>query len=195
MVDKLSALFKFRAFRVTIIFLLLAGAVALAVLFFIPSKTANEVPEPVLNLEYCGAELVDLCVLSFGRDVNADETIVTLFAPHDFPDFYLKIVKANSEASYKCRENKETPGYVFCTGDSVSLKEKVELNILSVNDDRLLAAGDFLVNAILISPQTLQSDSTQTSETPSVDTPTPRKTATSTSTETPQPAYPQPSYP
>jgi hypothetical protein len=155
--------------------------------------------EPIPSFGYCGAELRELCILSFGRDANGN-AIVNFFVPQrDFPDFYLRIRRLHGESVYVCVKNEETPTSVLCMGDVLHLNERVEIDVMAVEDFRLLARGTFTLKAILISPQGWGSP-TPATQTPApaagTGTPSPQHTGTpptATSTSTPSVSYP--SYP
>lgn len=168
-------------------------------------KAASEASvEPVLKIGYCGAEPEELCVLSFGRDVD-ENMFVSIFVPdRKFPDFNVRVKRIAGESVYECERNKEVPTNVFCYGDMVNLQEKMEVSLIATSDERLIAAGDFILKALLISDLALdkKSDGTSTSE-PIVDeTPAtpeffgaPVATPTRTPTKTPDASYPNPQYP
>lgn len=168
-------------------------------------KAASEASvEPVLKIGYCGAEPEELCVLSFGRDVD-ENMFVNIFVPdRKFPDFNVRVKRIAGESVYECERNKEVPTNVFCYGDMVNLQEKMEVSLIATSDERLIAAGDFILKALLISDLALdkKSDGTSTSE-PIVDeTPAtpeffgaPVATPTRTPTKTPDASYPNPQYP
>lgn len=141
-------------------------------MFFYISKNKTEHIEyqPIQKLEYCKAELTDLCILSFGRDSLSDEMTITVFAPKaSLPTFYVEAVRISGNLRYNCQLDKENKRYVLCTGDAISLREKVQIELISLENDDLLAKGDFLINAILIS-----------SPLPTTKTATPKETKTST---------------
>ncbi len=192
--------------------LVAAGIVILALLLLAwrvvsLQKAASEADlEPILKISYCGAEPEELCVLSFGRDLD-ENMIVNLFVPdRKLPAFYLKIKRVTGESLYECEKDKEVRTSVFCYGDMVNLQEKMEVSLFAKKDDRLIAAGDFRLKAILLSEPSLAevSDGTSTPEstveetsTPSefFDTPVETATPTSTPTQTPDASYPNSSYP
>jgi hypothetical protein len=117
------------------------------------SQTAEATVEPPLSFGYCGAELTELCILSFGRDADGN-AIINFFVPErDFPDFYLKISRFNGESVYVCVRSEEVPTSVICMGDVINLNERIEISIMSIEDYRLLARGRFTLTAILISSQ------------------------------------------
>ena len=194
--------------RKTILFIL-AGVIVLVLLaatWRIASlqKAASEVGfEPVLKIGYCGVEPDELCVLSFGRDAE-EKLVVNLFAPvRRFPDFYLKIKRLTGESTYECERDKEVRTSVSCYGEMVNLQEKIEISLVAKEDEHLIAAGDFILKALLISEPVLaeKSDGTSmpetsaTSEFFSATTATSPRTPTSTPTQTPDASYPNSSYP
>jgi hypothetical protein len=135
----------------------LAGLVLFALILLgwqvvsLQKKASEAAVAPVLKIGYCGAELKELCVLSFGRDVE-ENMVVNLFVPvRQVPDFYLKIKRAAGESLYKCEQDSEVRTSVFCYGELVNLQEKMEVSLYSKNEDRLLAMGNFILNAVLIS--------------------------------------------
>ena len=187
------------------ILLVLAGILLLALLaltwrIISLQKEASEiVAEKVLKLRYCGANPDELCILSFGRDAE-ENLAVSLFVPdRKFPDFYLKIKRITGESIYECEKNKEVSTSVFCYGEMVNLQEKMEVSLLAEKDDRLLAAGNLTLNAILLSTQSqgvgmptpAPTLAGATAETLTLTAETPIATATLT----PQLSYPNPSYP
>jgi hypothetical protein len=120
------------------------------------SHPADGVPaEPLLRFGYCGADLQELCLLSFGRDANGNASLNLHVPDDDFPEIYLRINRPNGESVYVCL--KEKAGSVLCTGDVIHLNERVEIRVHSAEDFQLLAEGTFTVNAILISAQTFPS--------------------------------------
>lgn len=164
-------------FKRKILIFALAGIIIVALLAFTfwralssVSQTAAEVTvEPPLRFGYCGAELRELCILSFGRDANGN-AIINFFVPErDFPDFYLRINRFDGESVYVCLKNEEAPTSVLCMGDVINLNERVEISLMSTEEYRLLARGKFTLTAILISSQVWDAGASQTpiSATPS----------------------------
>jgi hypothetical protein len=188
--------------RKTILFIL-AGVVILALLLIfwrlisLQRAASESAAEPALRISYCGAEPEELCVLSFGRDME-DNMVVNVFVPdRKFPDFYLKIKRPSGESVYLCEKNREVSTSVFCFGEMVNLQEKMEISLISSENDRLIAFGNIMLNAILVSGQfQSESDGIQILE-ETLETPTPMATVASTAlTSTPTPTFtPDPSYP
>jgi hypothetical protein len=170
-------------------FILLIGIpICIASILFLNSqRTSQPTPTPILNITYCGANPQEICVYSFGRDGTGD-TIINLFLPKDFPDFYLKINKTSGEARYECEKNDDVQTSAYCIGEAILLGEQIEITIFSLDEDIPIAFGKFAVTAILISSQT------QDSSSPPIRTSTP-VSATETFTLTPASSYPNESYP
>lgn len=165
-------------------FILLIGIpICIASILFLNSqRTSQPTPTPILNITYCGANPQEICVYSFGRDGTGD-TIINLFLPKDFPDFYLKINKTSGEARYECEKNDDVQTSAYCIGEAILLGEQIEITILSIDGDIPIALGKFAVTAILISSQP------QDSQPPPSRTSTP-VSATQTFTLTPASSYP-----
>jgi len=189
------------------LWMLLAGGgiLALIALVAVRSLLYREPPdeprqEPDVKVGYCGAELSELCILSFGRDAEGN-ALIDLFVPEeDFPDFYLKIYRAVGDSRYECSVLEGVPSRVTCVGPALNLNEQIEVELVSLADDRPLAIGRFLIKAFLIAShdglypadgQTeLQPLGDPLEETNEAATP-----ASIPATPTPIIGYPSPSYP
>lgn len=189
--------------------LLVPALICIALLagFWMTSLRNRAIPavEPA-TMDYCGADLEDLCVLSFGRDGDGN-TIINLFVPRKkLPVFYLTIKRRNSESLYVCDKSDDIPNTVWCVGEPLSLEERVEIDVVSKQDDQLLARGRFTITAIFIGspnigaskPQSNAATSTlpassQTDVPPSTPIPgrtEPARTANPAFTPTPSDSYP-----
>lgn len=168
-----------------------------------------KVPSPTVEPKtfgYCGVNVKELCVVSFGQDVFGD-TIINLYVPAmEYGDFYLKVIRRDTENEYECVRNKDFKTSVYCTGASINLGEGFGIQILSKKDGSLLAQGNFTLTAYLVTTpfevatQTSKSGTASEAPTSTVETrstPTPEEiffdTATPTATKN-QPA-PYPNYP
>ena len=186
---------------------ILSVATLLWIVFKPNTDSPEAAPEPV-RLEYCGAELEQPCVLSFGRDGDGN-TIINLFVPKkQFPAFYLKVSRVTGESMYDCDRYEEIPTTVYCIGSPINLDERIEISILSKADDVLLAKGRFTMTAVLIAAGgggvvTSRPPATETQPVFAVKTrtptPTPRITSTpstaESSTPSPSPTVSYPNYP
>lgn len=174
-----------------------------------PTPTA----EPV-SFGYCGAEFIDLCVVSFGRDAFGN-TVINLYVPiRRYPVFYLEVIRQSGKQRFECKWNLDVKTSVYCTGSPLNLGEGFNIHIFSEEDNFLLAEGEFTLIAFRVTtPVVGGSDSVSTpniniESTPSIaadNNSTPFETGTATATLTasgdivetetltPQSSYP--SYP
>lgn len=197
----------------TVVGIPIVGILVYFWLIFRPdTKSAEAAPEPV-KLEYCSADLVEPCVLSFGRDGDGN-TIINLFVPkRRFPAFYLVVNRTSEENRYECDKNDANEDTIYCIGSPLNLDERIEISLFSKQEDQLLAKGRFTLTAFLLEESSAQvgvlpptsvpsgkrptATSTPTSFDQSYDLPTPLgkgPTATSTSTAAPT-SDSYPSYP
>jgi hypothetical protein len=194
--------------------LALAGIVFVVCLFLLAGlgwtvfrPQVDATPTPTVQpdaFNYCGAQLTSLCVVSFGRDAFGD-TVINLYVPQKmYPDFYLKVIRVSRESRYDCEMNKVVKTSVLCSGDAINLGEGFDIQLLSEQDDRLLAQGTFTLTAFLVgtpavgdavsvpkSPEptaTIEVVETQTSPVFEIDPST--TTATRTPTSSSYPNYP-----
>lgn len=152
-----------------IIVISLFGFAFRQILSSISSTVTGVAADPPLYFGYCGAELKELCILSFGRDADGN-AVINFFVPdRDFPDFYLRINRLNGDSVYVCLKTEELPTSILCRGDVINLNERIEISLLSTEDYSLLARGKLTLTAILISSQAADAGAGQTplSPTPS----------------------------
>lgn len=138
----------------------LAFAVLACVLIWVfvrGNTNKDEAAEPPVTVAYCGAELDQLCILSFGRDAQGD-ALINLFVPEDeYPDFYLKVGRSTGEVWFDCVKLEEVPTSVYCLGPALVLGERLQVELVAQEDNsRVLAAGTFTVRAILVASDTSQ---------------------------------------
>lgn len=146
-------------------------------------------PVPVIKMGYCGAVSEGVCILSFGRDLEGN-MVISLFVPdRDFPEFYLQVKRAAVDGRYECYKNGEVPTNVYCVGDPIALQEKMEVTLVSIEDEQVLAAGNFILESVRLSPTQVFELPTATG-TPATSTPSPTP-----SRRTPTPTLALPAYP
>lgn len=157
---------KIKKPQVLIAALILAGIFALLCLFLlvqfgVRTVRLQETPTPAAipaGVGYCGAELTELCILSFGRDADGN-TIVNLFVPErDVPDFYLIASRVTGEYLFECSRSRNVPTSVYCVGSALNLGERVEFSVFAQDDDRLLAKGGLILKAFLISAPGMETE-------------------------------------
>lgn len=140
---------------IAFVFILLIGiSICIAsILFFTPTSTTEEpTAEPYTTIQYCRNNPQELCLLSFGRDVYGNAVINVFIPDEEFPEFYLRIVRATDEIIYVCTKGEES-STIICKGDALNLGERVEIFVTSTESYQIIAQGTFLIKAIYISPE------------------------------------------
>jgi hypothetical protein len=137
---------------------------------------------PAARLAYCGPQDTKLCVVSFGQ-IEGGDMQVNLHLPQLFyPEFVLVINRYGVENAYVCKQAKDIPMGVTCSGASQVPGEMLQFKIIAEEDGLLLAEGKFQIIGIAIStPEELLTA-----------TPTPTATATGTPTALTRTALPTP---
>jgi hypothetical protein len=203
MLNRVKALpLKFKVMMAATSFLILFLIPCLIFAFLSRDTDSSTKISSLIEFEYCGATPTELCVLSFGRDSTGD-TIINFFVPDTLPDFYLVIKKAGTENRYECTRNQEITTSVFCSGEPLSLKQTIEINLFANESNQQLAKGTFFIEAFLVitqntpgTPVTSLQGTGSPSPSPTA-TPTPRGVVTATRTPRVNPtstSYPNP-YP
>ncbi|HEY3476719.1 MAG TPA: hypothetical protein VGK56_19025 [Anaerolineales bacterium] len=160
--------------------------------------------EPVPALGYCDSEQNTPCIVSFNLDSNGEMLVNILTEGSSFPAFYLKIRHSEGESIYPCQTLAGFSSSVYCIGKALAMGEELQFFIHAIDDNRLLAQGNFSIIGMALS--TVQVFVSPTEGTPSPSTPgtasttagtvtitptAPRGTPTRTPTRTP--SYPNPS--
>jgi len=115
--------------------------------------------------------------------VNGDMLVSLLTDGAFYPDFYLKIKSEESEHTYVCQKVSRFATSVYCTGKALAVGEVFQFLIYSLNEEVLLAQGNFsILGLALVTPDVFLSPTP--TETPIIGI-TPESTLT--------PSYP--SYP
>ena len=139
--------------------------------------------------------------MSFSLDSHGDMLVNFLTTGAFYPDFYLKIRQNEDNHIYTCQRVNKFATSVYCTGAVMPLGEVLQFSIFSINEDVLLAEGNFaIIGMALGTPEIVSSPTLGTPLTPSpteelLQTPTlvgTTPTRTSTPTPTLNPSYPNP---
>jgi hypothetical protein len=194
---------------------LIAGSVAaillLLVLIVAGVKLWQSMQEPphagqkifVAQLGYCGAEDTGPCIVSFSQDGAGNMLVDILIPSASFPDFYLIISLEGERYQYECENVEDIPTRVHCIGREMFPGELLQFTLFSVEEERVIAEGQFTLIGLLLSTSVAgASESTPSPNgfstpvflegfTPVVRTPTP----TATLSSYPNPSYPNSSYP
>jgi hypothetical protein len=186
-----------------LLILIIVGLILLRAELQTRQNQVNE-REPLQGLAYCDSNQITPCIVSFSRDSEGNMLVNILIEGISFPDFYLKIIHSKGESIYQCRGMEGFSTSVYCTGKALPLGEEFQFYILSVDDNQLLAQGNFSIIGMALSTVEIFVSaaggtpflSTSSSLTAvSIVTPTPGR-GTPTRTPTRTPSYPNPSaYP
>lgn len=154
---------------------------------------------PLQRLSYCSSDQVTPCIVSFSVDSDGNMLVNFLTAGAFYPDFYLKIKRGEEQHIYVCQKVNKFATSVYCTGAAMPLGEVLQFSIFSINEDVLLAEGNFAIIGLALgtpevaSPPTLGTPLTSSpTEELLPGTPT-LVQATPTRTPTLPPSYPNPS--
>ena len=189
-----------------LLMLIIAGLILLSRELQIRRTQVNQ-REPLQGLGYCGAQQVAPCIISFSRDAEGKMLVNLLTAGTSFPDFYLKIKHSQGESIYPCTEVEQFSTSVYCAGKVLPLGEELQFFILAIDDNRLLAQGNFSIIGMAYSTVEifaaptggtptisittfLTDDLSTTAITPTLARGTPARTPSRTATP---PSYPNPS--
>ena len=120
-----------------------------------------------------------------------------------FPDFYLIISMEGERYQYECETLEDIPTRVQCIGREMFPGELLQFTLFSVDEERVIAEGQFTIIGLLLSTSVAGASESIPSLTefstpvflegftPVAGTPTP----TATLSSYPNPSYPNPSYP
>ena len=157
--------------------------------------------QPVSGLAYCDSNQVTPCIISFSLDRKGEMLVNILADDPLFPAFYLKVKHDDGESIYPCQEVQGFSTSVYCIGKALPVGNVFQFFILALDDNRLLAQGNFSIIGMALStvevfssanagtPSTPLSVSTTGSLPPQTPTPT---GVTRTPTVTRTPSYPNP---
>jgi hypothetical protein len=157
--------------------------------------------EPLQGLGYCDSNQVTPCIVSFSGDADGKMLVNILTEGPSFPDFYLKIKHSQGESIYPCREVQRFSTSMYCTGRALPLGEVFQFFILSIDDNSLLAQGNFSIIGMALSTVEIFASSPSGTPLPSVavsvtqssptGTPTPGRGTPTRTPSSPNPsAYP-----
>ena len=180
-----------------------------AVIFLLSSiRQPAEAPRigyrsPVAELDYCGPDDRELCVVSFSQIVDGDMQ-VNIHTPRVFyPKFFLLINRFGVESTYECRKEDSLSQNVECFGPPQVPGEILQFKIVFKVQGTLVAEGKFAIIGVALStpevsftltPEELITETPTRSPVLTTRTPMPTRTPMATRTA-PVTSYPNPSYP
>jgi len=181
---------------VGLVVLVIAGVVYLLSRF----KTQPQAQQRALisELVYCNSHDLRPCIVSFSVDTDGNMLVNLLIPASNYPDFYLTISDGDVVSRYECQQVDDFPTNVYCIGVEMNLGEPLQFNIIALEDDTVLAEGNFAIIGLqLPNPAEEATTTALVTESPTsflLDFPTPSPTLRVTATRTP--SYPNPtSYP
>ena len=105
---------------------------------------------PISELTYCSIDQSQLCVISFGQELNGPMHVDFLVPDSDYPEFLLKIDHNGIERIYECQHLEEIPEKVYCTGEVQAPGAVLKISVFSRSNNLLLTKGTFSVIGIAI---------------------------------------------
>ena len=181
---------------VGLVVLVIAGVIYLLVRL----KTQPQARQRTLisELVYCNSHDLRPCIVSFSVDADGNMVVNLLIPASNYPDFYLTISNNDVTNRYECQQVEDFPTNIYCTGVAMNLGEPLQFNIIALEDETILAEGNFAIIGLqLPNPAEEATTTALVTESPTpflLDFPTPSPTLRVTATRTP--SYPNPtSYP
>ena len=108
---------------------------------------------PLQALGYCSSNEVKPCVVSFSQDTTGNMLVNFLTDGAFYPDFYLKIKTDEKDYLYVCQKVSKVATSVYCTGQNLPIGKIFQFLIFSLNEDVLLAQGNFpIIGMALVTP-------------------------------------------
>lgn len=134
---------------VVIVLLLVCAALIYGGVTFVRGRlpTPTAVPE---TITLCDLDASGLCLLSFGTNVNNELVINLRLSDEDFPAFYAQVTSRGAARRFRCEILQEAPSSAYCVGPRTPLGEPLELSLFASRDDRLLAQGSFVLQAVAL---------------------------------------------
>lgn len=152
---------------------------------------------PVAELNYCGPDDRELCVVSFSQIVDGDMQ-VNIHTPRVFyPKFVLIINRYGVESTYDCRKEDPLSRNVECFGPPQVPGEVLQFKVFFKEQGTLVAEGKFAIIGVALSTPVISATTTPeelVTETPTLSPVLPTHTPMPTRT-VPVTSYPNPSYP
>jgi hypothetical protein len=191
---------------ITILVILIAAVVIALVLSIRQRPEGPRIGQrsPVAELEYCGTEARQLCIVSFSQIVDGDMQ-VNIQTPRVFyPRIVLAINRYGVESTYECGKEDPLSHNVECVGPPQVPGELLQFKVIFKEQGTLVAEGKIAIIGIALStpeilgtttPEGLATETPTEFPTLGAPTRTPIATQTAPATSSPNPSYPNPSYP
>lgn len=131
----------------------------------------------------CDADDSGLCIVTFGAN-DLDRMVINFQLPdEDYPVFYIKASNRGIVNVYSCEFVGDVLISVNCTGSRTPLGEAIDIEVYTTDGDVLIARGEFIVSAILLSTSESVTESFESeTDTPTLE-PSPTEIIIPTETE------------
>ena len=127
--------------------LLLAACTIGPFRFSIPGQLT---PQPAIVLRWCDEARDVLCVLSFGLEPPGQMLIVLIASPGLPADLEAKAAWNGETGSYPCDASNANATILACAGPLIPLGSGVHIEVAADDGKTLIAAGDFVLNALAL---------------------------------------------
>src|ERR1041384_4929517 len=98
-------------------------AFVILIVYFVTTLVSRKTTRPQLGhrspvgaLEYCGADLNQLCIVSFSQNVDGSLQVNVHIPDSVYPDFILTIDHNGQESIYECKRGDNVITTVICMG-------------------------------------------------------------------------------
>ena len=136
-----------------VILFLVAGAVFMAACSLSPLRlfgAGRLTPQPPIELRRCDDVQDVLCLVTFGIEPPDEMLILLLTVPGLPEDLAIKVTRNDEEISFACITTAESPTIVYCTGPQIPLGTTVLIEVFAVQEEVLLASGEFTLTAFAL---------------------------------------------
>ena len=130
-----------------------AGAVFLAACSLSPFRLftgGRPTVQPPIELRRCDDVQDVLCLITFGIE-PPDEMLILLLTVPDLPEnLEIAVTHNDEELGFACIRTAESPTVVYCTGPQIPLGSTVLIEVFAVDEEVLLASGEFTLTAFAL---------------------------------------------
>jgi hypothetical protein len=108
----------------------------------------NEATSIAADVTLCDVNGKNLCLISFGAD-SLNRMVIHFQLPSaNYPPFYVKSTNRATVNVYTCVVENGPPTIADCTGVRTPLGEAIDIDVITTDDNKLIAHGAFMVSAI-----------------------------------------------
>lgn len=136
-----------------VILALAAAALFMAACSLSPFQLFNSsrsTPQPPIELKRCDDVQDVLCVVTFGLEPPDEMLILLLTVPGLPEELAITVTRSDEKIAFACITTEETPTVVYCTGPQIPLGTTVLIEVFAVEEQVLLASGEFTLSAFAL---------------------------------------------